>query len=263
MKPTKAILAACVLAWAISACADSSSEPRQSASLEVSPTAPSSSGAPAQCPITDGGPCRGDLVAGQWYTTTEFDPAFNYSAPVAGWTNYVDLYGNFVLVSPGSTIEGVDAGTSDNVSVHRAILPTLPAGAKCDPLAWPLGHAAGPSPQRVAKYFQSRHDLLVTTPKAVEVGGLKGVVIDIEARSGASVRDCRASQGTRAPTTDWLFSGIVGADGDYGVAPGSTERLYLLGDGNRVLCIEVGDIHSAPTSLASLSAVAEAITFNR
>lgn len=82
--------------------------------------APSAAASPS-CPSVHGGKCLGPLAAGT-YTTTEFHPQLTYSVP-AGWTNCEDLSGNFLLVPPGGTLDGVDAGTSDYVAAYSSAAP--------------------------------------------------------------------------------------------------------------------------------------------
>ncbi len=46
----------------------------------------------------------------------------------AGWANYEDLYGNFLLVPRRGTLKGVNADTGDFIGVFRS----APAAATCD-----------------------------------------------------------------------------------------------------------------------------------
>ena len=59
----------------------------------------------ADCPNYEGGLCLGKLDAGT-YSTSEFKPKLTYTVP-AGWANYEDLRGQFLLVPPRGTLKGV------------------------------------------------------------------------------------------------------------------------------------------------------------
>ena len=67
------------------------------------------------------------------YATTEFQAGVAYTVP-DGWANYEDLPGNFLLVPPSGTLEGVNAGTSDYIGMYDGIAP---ASANCDEVPEP------------------------------------------------------------------------------------------------------------------------------
>jgi hypothetical protein len=184
------------------------------------------------CPNDHGGACLGPLPAGT-YSTTRFQPALTYTVPDE-WDNEEDLTGNFLLLPPGGDLAGVDAGTSDYIGVYTSVTP--------DP-----GCAAGPDsllPQAIAMCLAQNPTLQTTEPKAVDIGGLKGDVLDITATSGGGS----------------LIDGIPPSDFEHGIGPGLTIRLYLLEFGSGSLAIEVDDVGSA--DLDSYSAVIEKFHFD-
>ena len=68
------------------------------------------------------------------YTTEIFTPPLTYSVPDDGWFNYEDQPGNFLLVPPGNTLDGVNAGTSDVIGVYTSVVASRCSGVSgsCD-----------------------------------------------------------------------------------------------------------------------------------
>src|SRR5436305_13161512 len=245
-------------------CSSSASTPSESRAISTvgantaplnSPTGPS----PAQCPNPEGLACIGPLTAHRQYTTVLFDPAITYSVPAAGWNNFEDLPGNFLLVPPGNDLAGVNAGTSDFIGVYASIAAarftdlSSCADARID--------AIGTTPHAIAGWIGRQRALDVTAPTAVTVGGLHGVRIDVRVRPGARLPTC--VDGTNRVTVFLLFIGLAPSSLDHGVIAGMTMRLYLLARGGATLAIEVDDIDRAPVDLARLAAVAESLQFGR
>ena len=195
------------------------------------------------------------------YTTKRFDPAITYSVPDDGWANYEDLYGNFLLVPPGNDLAGVNAGTSDYIAVYRGVLPTQPGASSCGDLQYPLGKQPGPTPQDLVDYYQNQPELMVTEPETTTVGGLQGLVIDIDANPDMELTTCHDEIDGSTVELDWVISGIAGSEFDHGVGREQTMRLYLLQHEDLVLGIEVIDADSGPTSLDSMTEVAESLSF--
>lgn len=54
------------------------------------------------------------------YTTTRFTPPITYSVP-AGWSNFVDAGGEFLLLPPNGKLSGVNDGTSDYIGVYAEV----------------------------------------------------------------------------------------------------------------------------------------------
>ena len=183
---------------------------------------------PARCPNPEGGAqnhCLGPLDPGE-YTTTMFEPTLTYSVP-EGWSNLEDLRGNFLLLPPGGTLEGVNAGTSDYLGVYTSVVPP--------------GHCNGEPSTTVphtfdglVKYLTSNEAIAVSNRHDVSVGGLSGVAMDLE-MAGTTGDGC----------PDGVWADIyVGTDPSrlvHSIIPIQPVRLYLLHYGSGVLAIELGD----------------------
>jgi hypothetical protein len=183
-----------------------------------------------RCPNPHGGVCLGRLEPGV-YTTAQFIPTLTYSVP-AGWDNEEDLYGNFLLVPPGGSLAGGDAGTDDYIGIYTAVT----ASGGCDLLA---DAGISPSPQRITASIRQDPDLVVTRPEPTEVGGLRGLVMDIKLAEDPS-RDCPSPGGSPAVP---LIHGVAPSSFDHAIVDGLTMRLYLLGYDGGSLAIEVDDLH--------------------
>ncbi len=232
----------------------SSSHTAASSSSSAAPMKPTG---PALCPNVEGGSCLGDLFAGTEYATQVFHPQLTYSVPIAGWSNYEDTPGNFLLVPPQNDLPGVNAGTSDFLGVYTAISPSRivePEGCSTELLP-----DAGASPEAMASWFQQQPDLDATQPAPVQIDGLQGVVIDLRSKPAADQSFC-IIDGKQIDVAG-LFSGVPPSSLDHAVIPGMTMRLYLLAFGGKVLGIELDDIDSAPGDLAQLSSVATSLKF--
>jgi hypothetical protein len=216
-------------------------------------------GTMTDCPNPEGGgPCIGRLQAGKTYTTQWFIPQITYRVDQAGWANYEDLPGNFLLVPPGNDLAGVNAGTSDFIGVYTAIQPTHltdPASCTFEPVPGKWN-----SPRAVAGYFY-HHPLLVTSrPVPVSVGGLNGFVVTSRIKPGSTLDRCTFDDGTFIELAG-TFSGIPPSYLDHTLIPDMTMRLFLLSFNDHVLAIEVDDIDAAPATLAQLTTGARHLRF--
>jgi hypothetical protein len=163
------------------------------------------------------------------------------------------------LVPPRNDLPGVNAGTSDFLGVYTAIAPARIAQADgCVVEAVP---GAWATPRRVAAWFRTRVDLEVTPPDRVSIGGLRGVVVDLRTKPGARLSTCTVdSQRLRLAG---IFTGLPPSSLDHAVVPGMTMRLFLLAWAHQVLAVELDDIDEAPGDLASLTAVARTLHFDK
>jgi hypothetical protein len=223
----------------------------------VAATSSAAEPAPPPCLNPEGGSCVGSLATGDTHTTVAFVPAISYSAPRAGWSNYEDTAGNFLLVPPGNDLPGVNAGTSDFIGVYRAIAPSrfdqLPT---CSAALVPK---MAPTPDAMMKWLGGQSALTVRPPSHVTVGGLRGLVTDVRTKPGARLPTCR--EGGDSVTVFLLFSGVPPSSLDHGVIAGMTMRLYLLSYHGQVLAVEIDDLDRAPGTLADYSAVVERLKF--
>jgi hypothetical protein len=189
--------------------------------------------------------------------TVVFTPAISYSAPAAGWFNYEDTPGNFLLVPPRNDLPGVNAGTSDFIGIYRAVAPSkfdqLPA---CRTTLVP---AVASTPRAMMTWLGRQAALEVTPPAPVSVGGLHGLVTDVRTKPVAKLPTCR--KGTTPVTVFVMFSGLPPSSLDHGVIVGMTMRLYLLSYHSQVLAVEMDDIDAAPGNLATYSAVVKQLQF--
>jgi len=138
----------------------------------------SAPGTPAQitCPNPHGGSCLGALAAGT-YTTKNFQPTLTYTVP-DGWGNFEDLDGNFLLLPPGATLEGGDAGTDDYIGIYSSVAAVQGCGSGSAP-------GVGHTPADIAAHLTANREALkVSAPQAATVGGLQGLVLDLELQTG-------------------------------------------------------------------------------
>jgi hypothetical protein len=209
-----------------------------------SPEAPSS--APA-CPNPHGGACLGPLDAGT-YTTQRFTPGLTYEVP-EGWANHEDLPGNFLLVPPTGSLDGVDAGTSDYIGIYTSI-----AALELD-CTTALADT-GRTPADIAAWLTAEPALVVTDGGAVEVGGLSGVVLDLTLAQDGGVT-CEGRDDFRLVP---LFIGRPPSELEHAMIPGLTMRLYLLAYGDGTLAIEVDDLEGG-ANLEAYSEIVDSIRF--
>jgi hypothetical protein len=179
------------------------------------------------CPYPDGGACLGSVAAGR-HTTTRFQPQMTYTVPV-GWSNVEDLKGNVSLLAPVGTLAGAAAGTSDTIGVFTSAVPAEGCDFKSAPdvAATPSAFAA----------WLTRHAGLVTSKThPVSIGGLSGTVVDMR-----MARQWTETCPFLTPPVVVFMKGRKPSSLEHVVVPGGAIRLYLLGFGEGVLAIEIGD----------------------
>jgi hypothetical protein len=220
------------------------------ASASAPPSAAASaSPVPVTCPNPHGGgSCLGPLAAGTYHTTV-FRTPISYTVP-DGWANYEDLPGNFLLVAPGGSLDGVDAGTSDFIGIFEGAA----VAHECqERRALDVGLGAA----QMAAALAAREGLVVTEPVPVEVGGLTGLMIDIDL-------DPALPGGCEVPGLGRIWPLIIGngpAEFHHGQNTTQTTRLYLLDHGLTNIVIEVADVHASPGALADYEPVIDALVF--
>lgn len=201
------------------------------------------------CPNPDGGRCLERLKAGTYHTQT-FQPEITYTV-TTGWANFEDLPGNFLLVPPGGSLAGVNPGTSDYIGIYTSIAAGAP------------GCAAGTTPgvahtpEAIARWMTHNAGLTTTGTKRASVGGLPGVVLDIQLRKTWK-KGCPFSHGV--PTVQ-LITGISPSHLAHGMGPHLTIRLYLLSYQAGTLAVEIDDVHTGHPHLNSYSALIKHIHF--
>lgn len=230
-----AVIGATLIVAACASGAPGLASPSTGASVATFAAPASATSAAQVCPNPNGEDCLGPLAAGT-YTTTHFQPRLTYSVP-SGWDNEEDLRGNFLLLPPGGTLAGGDAGTSDYLGVYTQVAP--------DPACLTTSGPANLDPQAIVACFASRNSLVTTKPQSVTIGGLTGYVLDLKVAAG---------RGAGA-----LLMGLQPSGFEHSIGPGLTIRLYLLGLRGGSLGIEVDDL--GPVDLAAYSKVVETFRF--
>ena len=208
---------------AMMACTSGTSPSPASVSPSGSSTSQTASPSTPTCPWPHGGSCLGPLAAGT-YTTSVFQPTLTYRLP-AGWGNFEDLPGNFLLIPPGGYVTGVGSDRSDYVGVYTSIAAQTPT---CETAS------IRRSPTDLAAYFAADTRLQTTTPKKVSVGGLDGVVLDLSLAQGSHKHGA------------CLIEGLTPSSLDQGPGQGVEMRLYLLALHDPIfggtLLIEIDDV---------------------
>lgn len=265
-----AVAAVLVVALALAGCAGDDESIRSGAAkpqqpvVTTEPSTTTASESPGEsaplptCPNPEGGSCLGALRPRTPYSTVEFQPAITYEVPVEGWKNFEDVFGNFLLVPPGAGLEGVRTDRSDYVGVYRAVLPSRLTSPVCG-AEWPLGEESGPTPREMLRYYRGEPNLVVSNVRDAEVGGLVGIVLDLEAARDRPLDSCQ--EGTAKVEVTSVISGVDGASLDHGVVRDMTMRLYLLRDAGRVLAIELTDVRADPGTMDDMVRVAESLEF--
>jgi hypothetical protein len=149
-----------------------------------------------------------------------------------------DLPGNFVLIPPGATLAGINAGTSDYLGVYASVAPPSHCtGLPSDTVPATFAGLVG--------WLKEDPALIVSNVGDVSVGGLSGTVLDTRMK-GTKGDGCSA--GVWAD----LIVGVGNSSlvHSVGPEPGTRTRLYLLQNGNDVLAVEVADVPQGETSTA-------------
>lgn len=193
-------------------------------------------GQSVSCPEPESGTCLGELEAGT-YTTQSLRPQLTYTVP-DGWANMDDTPGVFLLLPPGRDQDGADAGSDDYLGVYHAA--AVWAG-DCSPATEP---AVGLKPRAIVEALRDREGLETSAPRRVEVGGLTGLVVDIEAHM-------TGKEGCSGPESGRVIPLIVGVGqanfGRVQMADMRT-RLYVLAYREENVVVEVSDVEADPAS---------------
>jgi hypothetical protein len=233
----------------------SASSPTATATTFTSPTATPR----PLCPGRDGGECLGDLQPGTFLTVT-FHPEITYTVP-AGWANYEDLPGNFLLIPPGGDAAGVNPGTSDFIGIYSGVSAEKRECSGEEPAP-----GVAMTPAAIAAYWATIPSIKVTATRSATIGGLTGVVVDLVpnlAHHGACSNDDSSPYGYEP-----LIAGVGPADLEHGMIENLFLRVYLLSwtttaaglTSTSVVAIEIDDVHGG-THLDTYSQLASALTF--
>jgi hypothetical protein len=190
------------------------------------PTAP----AVTSSPSCSGGNCLGTLKPGGVYRSRAFIPPIHYVVPFGPevWDNPEDRPGTFTLHPEGPK--------TDAIFLFRDVRVITPG---CNPtFDGSVGNTAG----EIAAWMTGNEDLTAGEPKAVTIGGLVGLQLDIAA-SGTYDTVCPNDRETYAaglPIVP-LFAGAGSGDLTWFVGGDERIRLYLLdmpGGGNLVIGVD-------------------------
>lgn len=205
--------------------------------------------APSVCPSVHGGVCLGPLAAGT-YTTRAFKTPLTYTVP-DGWANYEDLPGNFLLIPPSGSNEGVDAGTSDYIGVYHGVAPL---SGECEERPEP---SVARTPDAMGAWYASHPGLVVEGPEPVAIGGLNGVVLDLAVAEGDTGLCDIPGLGEFVP----ILIGVGPASLTHVLNESFTMRLYLLSaPTGEVIAIEIDDVPGGDT-MESMTQVVEGMQF--
>jgi hypothetical protein len=209
--------------------------------VSVAIAAASAGAAPATgCPVPDSGTCLGKLAGGT-YRSQSFRPKFSFRVS-AGWSNYLDIPGLYLLQPPGAKPPG-DSIVGSFIGLETSVAPEA-----SDCRSRVIGVRT--TPAGIAAWMSRQRGLVISHRHPVTVGGLRGVALDVRMARGA--KGC-LSAGATVPAAP-LLVGIGPSSFDHEVAPGFAERHYLLAYRGGTLDIQVVD-SSGGRHLAGYAAV--------
>jgi hypothetical protein len=190
---------------------------------------PSPTPARAACPNGQGGGCFGPLAAGT-YTTTVFHPVLTYSVP-AGWANYEDLPGNFLLTPPGSGLSGVDSGTGDFLGVYASIAVEAP---EC---SGQPARGVARTARAIIDALAARPGIVASTTRSVTIGGLPTLEVDFRMAPGWKGSACSGDHPDVA-----MITGLAPSDFEHAIGGNTVIRLFLSDTDDGVRAIEIDDV---------------------
>lgn len=188
---------------------------------------PAARNAPKACPMPDSGTCLGKLAGGT-YTSQSFRPKFSFRVS-AGWSNYLDISGLYLLQPPGANPPG-DSIAGSFIGLETSVAPE---GFDCRSRV----PGVQTTPAAIAAWMSRQRGLAISRRHTVALGGLHGVALDVRMARGA--RGC-LSAGATAPGVP-LLVGIGPSSFDHEVAPGIAERHYLLAYKGGTLDVQIID----------------------
>ncbi len=226
--------------------ASSPTSPQPTAAVVIGASPTPTFAATPVCPNPNGGSCLGALTAGT-HASSAFIIPVTYTVP-AGWQNFEDLPGNLAFLPPGGDLPGVDAGTSDSIGIAASAAVD---SADCAGLPEP---GVGRSASAIARVLAKRPGLAVSGPTAVEIGGLRGFVLDIKLAAG-----WRKSACTGEPDVP-LLVGVTPSDFADTILGHLKIRMYLLDRGGTTVAVEIGDV-SGGSRIESYLPMVESLHF--
>ena len=200
------------------------------------------------CPNPHGGDCLGDLEPGTYRTST-FKPRITYTVQ-AGWHNAEDLPGNFQLYQQEDSQDGALGGS------YLGIYQNVDAAAiNCDEAKQ---EGVGSTPAELVAWYESIPGLVVSPPRTVTVGGLRGFQIDLALEPG--VDTCSYDQYRGIP----LFIGNGVSQVHHVILEEIDVRLVILGWRKGNVMMEITNVktqHSADEFRAALQPILNSLRF--
>lgn len=245
---SRGVVALGAVALALSGCGGSSAPPEDPGSISGSRSG-STSAARQPCPNPEGQACLGPIASGTYTTRIFLHPPITYSVP-AGWSNFEDTPGNFLLVPPGGDLAGIDAGTSDYVGIYSTV--AAPNGCESGTLP-----GVGSTAAEMAEWLAGNPGLVVSRRENVEIGGLSGFSLDLQMTPGWT-QSCSYSNGR--PLVPLLI-GVDRSALEHAVVDRGKTRVYLLDNDGGALAVEVYDVDDDGRDLDTYSAVVEDMSF--
>jgi hypothetical protein len=205
------------------------------------------------CPDPEGGACL-DLAAVGTHTTDAFIPGLTYTMPAGGWRNLTDQKGEVFFLPPGQDVALIGPGGADYIGVYTSVRAEN-RNCSNEEEASSDEPGVGRTPEALAAEFQARPGLATTTPTAVTIGGLSGLVMDLRLAPGWTGRCFYAPD----PAVQ-LLGGVDPSAFEHGIITGLTMRLYLLARGDSSLAIEIDD-YADGANLDAYSAIVDQFVF--
>ncbi len=158
-------------------------------------------------------------------------PTVTYTVP-AGWGNFEDYPGGLLLLPPGSDLDGIDAGTADYVSVSARVA-AMNANCNGTPAV-----RVGRSATEIATALHRRGGLTTTVPTPIELGGLRGIAIELRLAKGWRHAAC-SEEGIPDVA---LLVGLPPSNFSNAVTGRTAIEIYLLDGPNGTISIEADDV---------------------
>jgi hypothetical protein len=186
------------------------------------------------------------------HSSSQLDPAVTYTVP-EGWQVGEDANGVFSLLPPGGDFEDIYNGVGATISVMQNVAADV---QDCVPA--PVGPE---TPEGIAGELSARPGLRLSAPQQASIGGLSGIVVDVELVPG---------HGLPCPqmtiTKEWAPAlTSVDPPGSWAAGPvlGGVSRYYLLTGEKHVVGIVLDALDEGTTAddLAELDAVVQTFRF--
>ncbi|HEX3264525.1 MAG TPA: hypothetical protein VHR16_02545, partial [Candidatus Limnocylindrales bacterium] len=172
------------------------------------------------------------------YSSKIFEPRVTFQVPNAGWFNEFDGHGELPLVSH-------DAAGDTVIFLREPRAPDDSVGASID---------------EIAAWLATFDQVSMTPAKAVKLGGLNGVMMDVAVAPGATAWDPQCPVRVCVPYLhgrDPVVGDAYPWDWDWGVAGPEKERLYLLDASDGTIAVVVDSLDG--TTFDSLVGIWEQI----